>query len=203
MATTRTQILTALRQAERQQQRAERMPTSATAIEPKRCSASACVAQFVAELAQVGGQCIPVAGRSALMAAVANLVTKGQVLLSLCHEVTGNRLLQGAPEALHDIDWAVCRAQLGIAESGAILLDDRQCGQRVLPIIAEQLIVLLERRQIVATMSQAVEHWRQADPELNWGWGGFLVGPSSSHAIDDQWIRGAQGCCSLTVLLLP
>ncbi|MFI3247009.1 MAG: LUD domain-containing protein [Ferrimonas sp.] len=200
------QILTALRQAERQPHREDVATARASTVEPKRCLASAapaCVAQFMAELAQVGGQCIAVADRSALMPTIEGLVTNGQSLLSLCHEVAGNRQFQSAPEALHDIDWAVCHAQLGIAESGAILLDDRQCGQRVLPIIAEQLIVVLEQRQIVATMSQAVEFWLQANPELDWGWGSFLVGPSSSHAIDDQWIRGAQGGCSLTVLLLP
>jgi L-lactate dehydrogenase complex protein LldG len=87
---------------------------------------------------------------------------------------------------------------LGVAENGAIWLEDRHLPHRLLPFICEHLVLVLERSVIVPTLHQAME---RISLHTN-GFGVFIAGPSKTADIEQSLVIGAHGARQLTVYLL-
>lgn len=87
---------------------------------------------------------------------------------------------------------------LGVAENGAISLEDRHLPHRLLPFICEHLVLVLERSAIVPTLHQAME---RISLHTN-GFGVFIAGPSKTADIEQSLVIGAHGARQLTVYLL-
>lgn len=102
------------------------------------------------------------------------------------------------PLDLEGIDLAIIPAQLGVAENGAVWVTEKDCVHRVLPFIAQHLLVVLDHRQIVADMHAA---YREIQIDKT-GFGVFIAGPSKTADIEQSLVIGAQGARSFTVLLL-
>jgi L-lactate dehydrogenase complex protein LldG len=103
------------------------------------------------------------------------------------------------PHDLALIDVAVLTAELGVAENAALWVSESHAGHRVLPFIAQYLVLVLSRKQLVATMHQAYGR-----VEVNQtGWGCFIAGPSKTADIEQSLVIGAHGARGLTVFLLP
>jgi L-lactate dehydrogenase complex protein LldG len=90
------------------------------------------------------------------------------------------------------------RGTLGVAENGAIWLEESSMVNRLLPFICEHLIIVLDASQIVADMHQAYSKI-QIDKE---GYGVFLAGPSKTADIEQSLVIGAHGARSLVVYLI-
>lgn len=101
------------------------------------------------------------------------------------------------PHELADVDVAILRGQIGVAENGAIWVDERDMLHRVLPFITQHLIILLSQDKLVYNMHQAYAKI-QVDST---GFGVWIAGPSKTADIEQSLVIGAQGARSLTVIL--
>jgi L-lactate dehydrogenase complex protein LldG len=100
-------------------------------------------------------------------------------------------------EKLQTVDVAILKGDFAVAENAAIWLPEENMGQRVLPFIAEHLILFVEQSEIVATMHEAYRRLNNL-PD----YGVFISGPSKTADIEQTLVLGAQGPMSLRVVLI-
>lgn len=102
------------------------------------------------------------------------------------------------PHELEDLDLAILDGQFGVAENGAIWLEDADLGLRALPFITEHLVIVLDRKNLVETMHQGYNRIGSASS----GFGVFIAGPSKTADIEQSLVVGAHGAKSLRVVLV-
>lgn len=100
-------------------------------------------------------------------------------------------------EKLNSLETVLIEGQLGVAENGAIWLDDSNFPNRLVPFITQQLIIKLDSTRIVIDMHEA---YRQINIE-NCGLGVFISGPSKTADIEQSLVYGAHGAKELWVIL--
>lgn len=99
---------------------------------------------------------------------------------------------------LEDLGLAILDGQFGVAENGAIWLEDTNLGLRALPFITEHLVIVLDRKNLVETMHQGYNQIGNAES----GFGLFIAGPSKTADIEQSLVIGAHGAKSLRVVLV-
>jgi L-lactate dehydrogenase complex protein LldG len=101
------------------------------------------------------------------------------------------------PQDLADVDVAVVRAVLGVAESGSVLFTEAELKVNTLAYLAQHLVVLLDESAIVSGLQVAYTHpvFQTAHYAV------FHTGPSATADIEGVLIHGAQGVRSLTVII--
>jgi L-lactate dehydrogenase complex protein LldG len=156
--------------------------------------------QFRAALARAAGSAL-LAPPGALRAAVAALpeVRRAQRCCSLAPEVPGNVPAPSSPHACADVDVLIVEAAFGVAENGAVWLDERTVPVRAGLFLTQHLVVLLERRRLVPHLHAAYE--RLGTDAGRAGYGCFISGPSKTADIEQALVVGAHGPRSLTVVL--
>lgn len=102
------------------------------------------------------------------------------------------------PHTFEDVELAVIRAHLAVAENGAVWLTEEIMGQRILPFISQHLVVLVDAATIVPTMHEAYAKIGHAD----YGFGVFIGGPSKTADIEQALVMGAHGPISMTVFIV-
>jgi len=102
------------------------------------------------------------------------------------------------PHSFEDVELAVIEARLAVAENGAVWLTEKVMGHRILPYISQHLAVIVNESVIVSTMHEA--YAKIADEE--YGFGGFIGGPSKTADIEQALVLGAHGPLSMTVYLI-
>ena len=107
-------------------------------------------------------------------------------------------LLPRDPHELEDLNLAILEGQFGVAENGAIWLDDRQLPHRALPFITEHLVIVLRKSRLFPTLHQAYE---KIGSEYS-GFGLFIAGPSKTADIEQSLVIGAHGAKSLRVVMI-
>jgi L-lactate dehydrogenase complex protein LldG len=122
-----------------------------------------------------------------------------KVICSAVSEIAGNRDLSQVkqPRDLADVDIAVVRAVLGVAETGSVLLTESELRVNTLAYLAQHLVVLLNASVLVEGVQDAYRH-----PAFSTArYAVFHTGPSATGDIEGVLIHGAQGVRSLTVVL--
>lgn len=104
-----------------------------------------------------------------------------------------------SPRLLESVKIAYIRGSIGVAENGAIWVDESAMGNRILPFICEQLVLVLRENELVADMHEA---YRRVQINRE-GFGVFIAGPSKTADIEQSLVIGAHGPKALTVVLLP
>ncbi len=102
------------------------------------------------------------------------------------------------PHTLMDVELAIIEARFAVAENGAVWLTEDVMGHRVLPYIAQHLAVIVPEDSIVSTMHDAYANIASED----YGFGGFIGGPSKTADIEQALVLGAHGPLSMTVYLI-
>ena len=102
------------------------------------------------------------------------------------------------PHSLQNVDLTILKGHFGIAENGSIWLTESQMGQRVAPFITQYLVVVLDTKNLVATMHHAYQKIKNED----YGYGIFLAGPSKTADIEQSLVLGAHGARGLLVFLV-
>jgi L-lactate dehydrogenase complex protein LldG len=154
--------------------------------------------RFAAALQRMGGHVADVAPAAPLDAWLRERFPQARVVCSAVPELAGNRRLDSVRHVrdLDDVDVGVVRAAFGVAETGSVLLTERELVQPALGFLAQHLVVLLDPRALVATLHDAY-----ADPRVAAArYAIFMTGPSATADIEGVLIHGAQGIRSLTVL---
>ena len=98
-------------------------------------------------------------------------------------------------ESMSNLELYITRSGLGVAENGAMWISSRT-EHRVLPFIAEHLIVVIREQDLVGDMHEAYKSI--VDPE---GFGVFIAGPSKTADIEQSLVIGAHGAKEMTVIL--
>lgn len=102
------------------------------------------------------------------------------------------------PHSLEDVELTLVKAHFGVAENSALWVTDVVLGQRVSTFIPQYLAIIVNKKDIVATMHQAYE--RIGNQE--YGFGTFIAGPSKTADIEQSLVLGAHGARGLVVFLM-
>lgn len=102
------------------------------------------------------------------------------------------------PHSLEDVELTLVKAHFGVAENSALWVTDAILGQRVAAFIPQYLAIVVNKKDIVATMHQGYE--RIGNQE--YGFGTFIAGPSKTADIEQSLVLGAHGARGLTVFLM-
>jgi L-lactate dehydrogenase complex protein LldG len=158
------------------------------------------VGAFAANLERMGGTLLehPVSGDPRDV--VREKIASAKVVCSTVPELAGNRDIAAvaATQDLADVDVAIVRASFAVAETGSVLLSDRDLRVNAVAYLAQHLIVLLDPADIVVNLHHA--YHRPEFRERHYA--SFHTGPSATADIEGVLIHGAQGVRSLSVLLL-
>lgn len=100
-------------------------------------------------------------------------------------------------DKLDQLNVAVLEGQFAVAENGAIWLDDSNFPNRLVPFIAQRLIIKLDSSQIIEDMHTAYSRVNLKDS----GFGIFISGPSKTADIEQSLVYGAHGAKSLLVIV--
>jgi len=157
----------------------------------------ASLARFSEVLASIGGTVARLPSLAALAGTVAELFPAARLIASPLL-ATAHPIDQQTPtEVLADVDLAVLPGAFGVAENGAVWLPEASMLHRALPTVTQHLALVLDHRQLVATMHQAYARL----PNGPGGYGLFIAGPSKTADIEQSLVIGAHGARSLVVLL--
>jgi len=102
------------------------------------------------------------------------------------------------PHEWADVDLFITTSSLAVAENGSVWVKDEQLLSRALPFISQQIAVIIERGNIVATMHDAYDVISTAD----YGFAAFIAGPSKTADIAQSLVLGAHGPKTMTVFIL-
>jgi L-lactate dehydrogenase complex protein LldG len=158
------------------------------------------LATFLRNFAAMGGSVITGSPETDTIERVKEKLS-GAVICSAVPEIGGNRRLDNVvqPRDLVDVDVAIVRALLGVAETGSVLFTEDELAVNTLAYLAQHLVVLLDPDDIVSGLQDAYDRseFHRA------GYAVFHTGPSATGDIEGVLILGAQGVRSLTVAFLP
>lgn len=99
---------------------------------------------------------------------------------------------------LEKTDVGVIQGTVGVAENACIWIPQTM-KERSVCFMAEYLVILLSRKDIVSNMHEA---YRKIE-FTSLGFGTFISGPSKTADIEQALVYGAQAARGVTVMLLP
>jgi L-lactate dehydrogenase complex protein LldG len=159
------------------------------------------VEQFGVALERAAGKVVVLKPGADLTASVLELdvVRSARRFCSFVDAVPGNSNLPPEARGFRDVDALLVAAEFGVAENGAVWIDERLVPERAGLFLTQHLVVLLPRAELV-------EHLHQAYARLGArlgqkGYGCFISGPSKTADIEQALVVGAHGPRSLTLLL--
>lgn len=159
------------------------------------------VKQYIDTFAEIGGNVLIAedfssvkdllkAGFDLSKRVVTTLTELSDIAESISQDVTAH--------SYEDVELAVIKTGLAVAENGAVWLTDKDMGQRVIPYICQHLAVIVPVEVIVPTMHKAYEKIGTGD----YGFGGFIGGPSKTADIEQALVLGAHGPLTMTVIIM-
>lgn len=156
--------------------------------------------KFTATLESIGGNVIELNSLDELKNIIANRSSSGKLVINTVNElgIVEFHLVMVPKETLNLIDTAIIKGEIAVAENGAVWLYESQMINRLLPFICQHLVLVINKKDIVATMHHA---YQQIDTRKE-GFGVFIAGPSKTADIEQSLVIGAHGARSLTVYVL-
>jgi L-lactate dehydrogenase complex protein LldG len=157
--------------------------------------------RFTTIATAIGGGVIEISSVEEIRAFVAENYDKSARIVSSVAElgdIAETVIEQGNPHILENVELAILKAEIGVAENAALWVPEENTVQRVLPFIAQHLALIVSVRSLVPTMHQAYEVIGDRD----YGYSAFIAGPSKTADIEQSLVLGAHGPRSMTVFLL-
>jgi L-lactate dehydrogenase complex protein LldG len=102
------------------------------------------------------------------------------------------------PHTYDNVELAIIKAHFSVAENGAVWLTEEVMGQRIIPYICQHLAVMVNADDILPTLHEAYEKIGLGE----YGFGGFIGGPSKTADIEQALVLGAHGPLSMTVFIM-
>lgn len=159
------------------------------------------VETFIENLKFVGSQVNQLDGMEHLDAEIKKLFPKATKIVSCLKESSLGTIAintETDPHALENIEVAIIKGELGVAENGAIWVEENDFTIRALPFITNDLILVVSKNNIYLHM----HHVYEAIAKRNRTFGVFISGPSKTADIEQCLVVGAQGAMSLTVFIV-
>ncbi len=114
-------------------------------------------------------------------------------------QIAQNQAEQMLPEnEFNNSNIVVLRGQFGVAENGAIWINEQHMQIRKLPFVANHLVLLLDKKDILVDMHHAYD---QIDLNAT-SFGVFIAGPSKTADIEQSLVIGAHGPIKHTILII-
>lgn len=101
------------------------------------------------------------------------------------------------PHSYEDVDIAIFKPRLGVAENSALWITEDRMGIRVLPFITQHIIMVVDIATLVPDMHTAYQVIGDAD----YGFSTFIAGPSKTADIEQSLVLGAHGPRSMTIFM--
>ncbi|MBL7769114.1 MAG: LUD domain-containing protein [Flavipsychrobacter sp.] len=156
------------------------------------------ISSFEQFVKAVGGRVQLVDQSAALAQEIENARLEGKLILNRLNGLSSMDEISPDLTELEKLDRVYIRGSLGVAENGAIWVSETSMGNRILPFIAQELVLVLREEELVPTMHDAYQHIRINQE----GFGVFIAGPSKTADIEQSLVIGAHGPVALTVLIL-
>ncbi len=156
---------------------------------------------FEKQLTAMGGRSFSVHDLDAAQAKILELHPDAKVRCSAVPGIQGTRPVRATddPHSFADVDVAILRTRLAIAEAAAVWFSYEDLIVPALGVLTQHLVVLLDPKDIVPTLHEAYGGRIDLDAMP---YGVFMAGPSATGDIEGVIVHGAQGARSLTVLFL-
>lgn len=158
------------------------------------------VEQFYAIMKQVGGEAILLKEGDDLNEVIRKAYPYATRIASNLKEITCATFNPDDiddPAELNGTDLAIIDGKVGVAENGAVWIE-QDVKQRAIYFIAEKLVILLDRNKIVNNMHEA---YKLVDTG-KYGFGVFISGPSKTADIEQALVMGAHGARDVMVILV-
>lgn len=159
------------------------------------------VKHFCEALAQVGGKTVLSDKDTDINALIRERFPQAQRIASTLAEVTCATFNPDEVEHAQELDGtdvAVIAGAFGVAENGAVWIP-QTVRHKALYFIAESLVILLDRKQVVHNMHEAYARLQQAG---DYPFGVFISGPSKTADIEQALVMGAHGARDVLVVLV-
>jgi len=159
------------------------------------------IKEFTKKVEVVGGNVIEVNNNDEILSHIQKTFPETKVNFSNLEGTLSFNTIDLAsikdPHSLEDLDVLVLESKLGVAENGAIWLEDNEITKRVLPFITKHLAVVISKKNLVPHMHEAYKILSNQ----NIDYGVFISGPSKTADIEQSLVIGAHGALSLIIFL--
>lgn len=165
------------------------------------------LSQFMNMTRSVGGNVVEVEKGRDLNTLIRELYPDAKEIASNLPEIsiaTRNPDSVGSAQELNGTDVGIVRGEFGVAENACIWVPQTM-KEKVVLFISENLVILLNKKEIVNNMHEAYARLSAANGSGDferYGYGAFISGPSKTADIAQVLVMGAQAARSATVLLL-
>ncbi|MWB93894.1 lactate utilization protein B/C [Flavobacterium sp. GA093] len=156
--------------------------------------------QFKTIVESIGGKVVLVPTIQFIQSEIQNNKSASKYIINTVSELgdVPDNLNKLTAAALEKLDTVYIRATLGVAENGAVWVSESQMKNRLLPFICEHLVLIINQKDIVATMHQA---YNKIDISTE-GFGAFIAGPSKTADIEQSLVIGAHGAKNATIYII-
>ncbi len=154
------------------------------------------LSQFSTVLTAIGGSCKEVASEGEARDLI-HSIDKGAFVIDTTGDYPSD-LARLSPTELSAVDTAIIRGSVAVAENGSIWVTEENMVNRLLPFIAQQLILLIHEKDLAPTMHQAYERISVNET----GFGVFIAGPSKTADIEQSLVIGAHGPCGMMAVIV-
>jgi L-lactate dehydrogenase complex protein LldG len=156
--------------------------------------------RFVKSVIEVGGRCLLMEGAlEDALGAIPEYAAARKVVSLVPGVRKANVDLASVsdPHDLHDVDFCVLPAELGVAENGACWIVQHGGANRAAAFLTQHLAIVVRADALVHNLHEA--YARIAIPVP--GFATWLAGPSKTADIEQALVIGAHGARSCTVLV--
>jgi L-lactate dehydrogenase complex protein LldG len=154
--------------------------------------------QFIKMVHAAGGQAFYKNGNQDLQKDLASVKSEGKFIINLLEENPAQDWAALNALELETLDTCYLRADLAVAENGAMWISETRMANRLIPFICQHLVIVLNPAVIVNNMHEA---YQQLNVSAE-GFGVFIAGPSKTADIEQNLVIGAHGARSLRVYLI-
>jgi len=161
------------------------------------------IAQFRDTAIKVSAQVYFAEGRAACTQLVKQLdcMKTAEVVCCCVTEVeVGSLVLSSVtdPHELDSLDVFIAEGTIGVAENGAIWVDDEKISQRVALFLTQHLVLVLESGKILNNLAEAYSAGVMDFSRF----GCWISGPSKTADIEQSLVIGAHGARTLDIIVI-
>jgi len=156
--------------------------------------------QFNTMLESIGGQVELIQDIQVLKEKLNADKTTGKFVINTIRELgeVDGYVISLSALQLEKLERAYVKGTVGVAENGAVWIYESRMLNRLVPFICQHLVLVIHKKDIVATMHHAYEKIDVVQE----GFGVFIAGPSKTADIEQSLVIGAHGARSAIVYII-